>query len=564
MAAVQETSPTERYYKRFKLLESDRSSWDGHWKEISEYLLPISGRFLGGEERPNKGTKINDKIIDDTATYSIGILSAGMQGGLTSPARPWFRLAPSDPNMMENKAVRLWLETVRDRMLEVFSRSNFYDTIHSVYQELATFGTGVMHIEEDYDNVIRCRCYTVGEYYLALDKFYRVDTLYRVFWATAGQLVSRFGKENCSDSVVKMVENRQLDDWVKCCHVIEPRNDPDEKKGGKGMPWRSVYFEWGRNKDKLLGEGGYEEFPVVALRWNVTGSDVYGRGPGMDALGNVKMLQRMQSQSLIALEKQINPPMNAPSSMKGVDPISIRSGEVNFVNAGQGQQGLAPTFLTNFNIQQVEAKIQQVQMAIGRAFFNELFITPQFNDQRQRTATEIAAIQQEKMLRLGSVLERVQSEGLGPIIDRVFNIMQRHDILPTPPEELADMDLKVEYIDILAQAQKLSALTTVERVATFAANMMQAFPEVRHKFDAMQAIDVYAENAGVAPTIIRSDDEAKASQAAEQQQQQMAQGLAMAEQGAAAAQKLGQTPVGEAEQTLLDRMLGGGNGGVQQ
>jgi len=256
--------------------------------------------------------------------------------------------------------------------------------------------------------------------------------------------------------------------------------------------------------------------------------------------------------------------MNAPGSMKGVDPISIRSGEVNFVNAGQGQQGLAPTFLTNFNIQQVEAKIQQVQMAIGRAFFNELFITPQFNDQRQRTATEIAAIQQEKMLRLGSVLERVQSEGLGPIIDRVFNIMQRHNILPTPPEELAGMDLKVEYIDILAQAQKLSALTTVERVATFAANMMQAFPEVRHKFDAMQAIDVYAENAGVAPTIIRSDDEAKASQAAEQQQQQMAQGLAMAEQGAAAAQKLGQTPVGEAEQSLLDRMLGGGNGGVQQ
>ena len=119
-----------------------------------------------------------------------------------------------------------------------------------------------------------------------------------------------------------------------------------------------------------MGEGGYEEFPAVALRWNVTGSDVYGRGPGMDALGNVKMLQKMQSQGLIALEKQINPPMNAPSSMKGVDPISIRSGEVNFVNAGQGQQGLAPTFLTNFNIQQVEAKIQQVQMAIGRAFFN--------------------------------------------------------------------------------------------------------------------------------------------------------------------------------------------------
>ena len=562
MAAVQEVNPVERFYKRFKMLEMERKSWDSHWKELSDYLMPISGRFLNGDTQPNQGTKLNGNIIDGSATLAAGILAAGMQGGLTSPARPWFRLTAGTPGLMEEKDVRMWLDTVRDIVLEVFARSNFYDSIFMVYQELAIFGTSVMLIEEDFENVIRCRVFTVGEYYLALDKHQRVDTLYRVFWATAGQLVSRFGKANCSDTVVKMVENRQQDKWVKVVHVIEPREDASEKKGAKGMPWRSVYFEWGKDRNKFLGESGFEEFPCIALRWNVTGGDVYGRGPGMDALGDVKMLQKMQQESLIAIGKMVNPPLNAPSTMKGTEIVTQRAGEINFVPGGQGQQGVVPALQVNFPVDKIEMKIAQTVQKIGRFFYNELFITPEFSDGKNRTATEVSAMQQEKMLRLGAIMGRIQSEGLGPLIDRVFNICDRAGIFPPPPQALHGTDLKVEYIDLLAQAQKLVNTTAIERAATFAANLMPVFPEVKHKFDAQEAIDQYSESVGIPSSVIRDDKEAAARAKAEAQQIANAQALANIQQATQATKNLADTPVGGAEENMLDRLLGGSQQGA--
>lgn len=562
MAAAWETNPVERYYKRFRLLEAERRSWDSHWKELSDYLMPISGRFLTGDTQPNQGTKLNDNILDGTATLASGILAAGMHGGLTSPARPWFRMRTGVPQLMEAKDVRVWLDSARDIMLEVFSRSNFYDSIFMVYQELGVFGTAVMLVEEDFENVIRCRVFTIGEYYLALNKHQRVDTLYRLFWATAGQLVSRFGRENCSDSVVRMVENRQNDQWVKCVHAIEPRDDFNADKGAKGMPWKSVYFEWGRDRNKLLGESGYEEFPAIALRWSMTGGDIYGRGPGMDALGDVKMLQELQKKSLIAIGKMVDPPLNAPGNMKGTDIVTQRAGEVNFVPMGQGQQGVTPAVQVNFPVDKVEMKIAQTAQKIGRYFYNELFLTPEFGDGKNRTATEVSAIQQEKMLRLGAIMGRIQSEGLDPLIDRVFNICNRAGIFPPPPLALNGVDLKIEYIDLLAQAQKLVNTTAIERLATFAANLMPVFPEVRHKFDAQEAVDQYGESVGTPASVIRDDKEAAARQQAEAQQMANAQALANIQQATEATKNLADTPVGGAEQNMLDRLMGGSQQGA--
>jgi hypothetical protein len=117
------------YLKRWTALKNERSTWDSHWREISDYLLPRSGRFF--TKKVNDGGKRHNNIYDNTATRSLRVLAAGMMAGMTSPARPWFRLATQNEDLMDSDAVKLWLHNVTRQMLNVFSRSNTYRALHT-------------------------------------------------------------------------------------------------------------------------------------------------------------------------------------------------------------------------------------------------------------------------------------------------------------------------------------------------------------------------------------------------------------------------------------------------
>ena len=132
-------------------------------------------------------------MINETPVFALRTLAAGLMAGLTSPARPWFRLSIRDMDVSDNTPVRLWLDEVTKRILTVLSRATV--TTLCTYEELGCFGTGCMLIEEDYDDVIRCQTLTAGEYYLASSS--RIDTLYREYVLATGQVVERFGLEAC-------------------------------------------------------------------------------------------------------------------------------------------------------------------------------------------------------------------------------------------------------------------------------------------------------------------------------------------------------------------------------
>ena len=95
---------------RWAQLQNERASWMVHWREISECLLPRSGRFFVTDR--NRGDKRYNKILDNTATRALSVLAAGMMAGMTSPARPWFRLTTSVPELDEAAAVKTWLADV--------------------------------------------------------------------------------------------------------------------------------------------------------------------------------------------------------------------------------------------------------------------------------------------------------------------------------------------------------------------------------------------------------------------------------------------------------------------
>jgi hypothetical protein len=519
------------YERRLARLKQERESWAQHWQQLAEYVLPRAGRWLSASS--NRGDKLNGKIVDETATFALRTLVSGMMAGITSPARPWFRLATPDPEMMEVAAVRWWLHDTERRMRQVFNRSNIYNALSSVYEELALFGTAALVLEADTQDIVRGYALTAGEYMLANSGRLAVDTLYRELRMTTGQLVDRFGAENCSRTVRDLHGRGEIDTWVDVVHAIEPRTGREYGKAdAKNKPFRSVYFEAGNDPDRLLSEGGFDEFPAMCPRWYLAGSDVYGRSPGMEVLGSVKSLMMLQLRMAQGVDKIVNPAMVGPGSLKNAV-VNLLPGGVTYVD-GQARDVFRPAYEVNLRLAELGQLIQETQRRIERGLYADLFLMISQQDD-VRTATEIRVRQEEKLLVLGPMLERLQSELLDPLIGRTFRLMLAAGAIPDAPPELQGMDLRVEYISLLAQSQQAIATGSIERMAGFVGNLAGANPEVLDKVDFDQAVDEYGEALGVPPRMIRSDEDvAKLRAGRRQQQQALQQGQAMmtAAQGA--------------------------------
>ncbi|MCC4260789.1 MAG: portal protein [Pseudomonadota bacterium] len=530
---------------RFQALKTERArGWESNWRELAEYIEPRTGRWCLSDS--NNGERRDQKIINASATYAARALEAGMMSGITSPSRKWFNLATPDPDLMEYGPVKVWLHQVSMAMNELFARSNLYNVLPTIYGENGIFGTACMAAMPDQQDLVRFYPFTVGSYYIANSARLQVDTVYREFRMTARQMAQQFGQEALSQTVRGMLDSKG-DSWIDVCHAIEPNDDRvSGRMDNKNMPYRSVYFEKNGDRDKVLRQSGFRDFPAMAPRWKLNGEDVYGTGPGSIAIGDTKALQLMERRKAEMVEKGVRPPMIAPESLRN-QKASIVPGDITYVNVQQGTQGFVPALTVDPGwLTGIRGEIQAAEDKINTAFFVDLFLMVSQMDS-VRTATEIAVRKEEKMLMLGPVLERLNDELLDPLIDRTFGLMLEQSApiwaglmpgrpaLPPPPKELAGMDLRVEYTSILAQAQKALGVSSIERTVGFAGNLAGLNPEVLDKLDMDQAVDEYAAMIGVPPTMLRSDDQIaqiRQQRAEAQAQQAQAEQLSQSIQGA--------------------------------
>lgn len=548
--------------KRVEELEEARNRIKPQWEEIARYVTP--GRGVFDDAEPNQGDRKDRDLLDATPFQALTTLAAGMQGGLTSPSRPWFKLGVTDPELGDYEPVRVWLDEVERRMLHVLGRSNAYNGLHTLYAEVGAFGTGALYIEEDPMEVLRCTALTAGEYAVAFDSRGMPSEFCRTFWMSAPQMADAFGYDALSDAVRSALDNGRRGQWFRVHHLIFPNDDfsPLEKEDrpAKNMPWASVYWEHG--KDKPLRVSGYEEFPVLVPRWDVVGADFYGRGPGWAALGESKMLQELRFDYLEAQKIAIRPPVMGPTGLKNAR-ANLTAGAVTFYD---GPVGLQPIYQVRPDIPGQLQAIAESRQLIQRFFYADLFLMLAANDvnNRDMTAREVAERHEEKMLMLGPVLERLENELLDPLIERVFAIMDRMGLMPPPPEDLGGKLLQVEYISILAQAQRMVGIEGIERLADFVGRYAPLKPDALDKVDFDEAIDQYAKKLGVPAAVIVSDENVAAiREQRAQQQAQMEQMAAMqqaaqtAQQGAGAVNQMAQAAEGGGLGQVAE-LLGGG------
>jgi hypothetical protein len=481
----------EDLIKRYNSAKTRRDTWDTHYQELADYMLPRKADIV---KKRSRGEKRMEFIYDGTALQSIDLMAAFLHGMLTSGSAPWFHLDLKDEDVNRDDEVREWLQDTSMRMMRALNQSNFETEVHEVYVDLVVFGTACMFCEMDKGR-LRFSTRHISEYYVTEDQYGMVDAVFREYEMTASQAVERFGLENVGNFIARIFE-KNPDDDVTILHAVHPRTKRDVTKGDKSnMPFMSCYISM---EDKqIISEGGFEELPYVVPRFLKATGEVMGRSPAMTALPDVKMLNLMSKTIIQAAQKQIDPPLLVPDD-GFLLPIRTQPGGLNFFRSGS-RETITP-LNTGANIPIGLNMEEQRRAAIRSAFYVDQILS---SGSPSMTATEVMQRQEERMRVIGPVLGRLMNEMLRPLIDRIFSLMLRANMLAPAPEVLQGRNVDIEYVSPLAKAQKATSLNNTMKALEILMPLSEALPVGDH-IDPDGLVRHITDALGVPKTTMRS------------------------------------------------------------
>lgn len=555
--------------KRKSSLEDRRSPFEPLWRDLRKFYEPTIGKgLLDGDTDQAAAMREDENILNSTPRLLLHRMGAGLQSGITNQARRWFNFAAIDKKLTEYSAVREWLDKTAETVSSLMNRSNVYPALDQTYLHLGQFGTAAGIIYPDEDTHVHVRMDDAGNFWLGEDKRGRVTTLMERIPMTLDQVVEEFGNGWTPERIRERIKNGKGDERVTIWHLIEKHTRPDLIKDiAADRAFASIYWCEGEAHQDLnhgiLAIRSFSYNPIIAPRWSVNGS-AYGIGVGQLGLGDAKQLQQLEADKLKIVELEVDPPMAAPSSMKG-EAIHTGAGGITYYGDGMGQRGvpIARLFETRQQVQGLLEAINATEQRLRSTFYADLFaMMISLNMQpKTMTAREVNELSSEKVALLGPILTRLNTDLLNPLVDAVFAIAIEQGLIDEAPEVLQEQELRVEYVSSLHVEQAAaSRLTGLYKIAEFVGILANIVPSAVDKLDGDQMVDVAAASL-VEFGVVRDDKHVAAiRQARHEQEVQMAQQEAQIRQmqGVARATKdMAQTPVGQGG-TLLDAVAGGG------
>lgn len=558
---------------RLGMLRAWRWSWWAYWSRLAEFFLPRRFHWVITANRMQKGSPINDQIIDSTGLQAVETCASGMWSGLTNPARPWLKLRQALPWIELDAEATEWLEDTEQRLYTVLSQSNFYTEMAQSFQDLTVFGTAPGIIYEDFEDVIRVYTPCAGEYYLAAGARFSNDTLYREFVLTVAQIVEMFTIERCPDPVQKMWAQggSSVDMEFVVCHAIEP-NFPISKRGvtkesvrpvPKVFTYREIYWLRGTPAKRPLSVHGFHRKPFYTLRWSKVSNEPYGRSPCMNALGDNRQVQQETRRKAEFIEKGVRPPMGASPELKN-EPSSIVPGNITYFDTSNGKKGFFPLFDVQPQwLAGISADIKEVNTRLEKALFVDVFMAiTQMQGVQPRNELELTKRDLERLQKLGPVIDLVEGE-LQLAIERILDIMDRRKMLKEKPESLRDVPLKIEFTTIMRIAQRSSMAVSIKDFLAVTTQMSAAaksagLPDPLRKVNMDKAVDKYADVSNVPSDLLFTEDQVNEQDQARAQAQQQAQIPGAAAAAVDAAKTLSDTSM--AGGTALSSLLGNPGG----
>ena len=543
---------------RLQGLRSWRWSAWAFWDVLARYFLPRRHIWTVTANRMNKDRPVNDAIKDSTGLMAVRTCAGGMWSGLTSPSRPWFKLANALPWLKLDADAQTWLKDTQDRIYTVLGQSNFYTIMAQAFKDEIVFGSAPIICYEDFDTVVNFYLPCAGEYFLDVGGNLRNNTLYREFTYNVLQIVDFFGIKNCPQEVANAWReggsSLQLEFVI--AHAIEPNTPIKDRKSkdpdrtvrivADRFAYREVYWVRGTKSQQPLSKRGFNLQPNATLMWSQVSNDPYGHGPCEDCIGDSKQVQLQTIRKAEYIGKGVRPPMGASPEMKN-EPASIIEGQITYFNTDGGKKGFFPLFEPNPQwLPALTADIAQVNARIDKCLYVELFMAiSRMEGVQPRNQLELSKRDLERLQELGPVITLAE-QALEIIIQRVMNIMTRRKMLLPPPASLQGVPLKIGFTSIMRLAQRSAESVAMKDVFQTAGALSSAakaagVPDPIRIINLDDALRHYADLNEFPPSLMFSNGEVVQHDQIRHQELMKAQAPQQAMAGVQAAKTLSET-----------------------
>ena len=510
-------------------LKDSRRNWENTWQEIGDLVSPNRSDFL---TLRTQGEKRREKIFESTPLRALTRFSSGMHNLLTPSTQSWFELKMRNGALNEERDVKLWLEETTRVLIQTFNRphNNFHPSMHEYLLDLGAFGTGIMHVRDIPGEGPYFASYPLYNCYLAKNDMGRVDTIYRVYEHTAKEVLEAFGEEKLPDKVKKSLEAGKYYDKFECVHVVKPVSTFKDAPI-KRFPFVSIYFM--PTAKTILNVGGFDSFPFVCSRWERNSQETYGRGPGAEALADIKMLNEMEKTYLKALQKMVDPPLMIPDD-GFLNPVRTTPGGINYYRSGLGKDERIFPMPTPGRVDIAEMKMSQVRQNIEKAFYLDMMELPgpvaNDGDVLRFTATEVQARQRDRLQIVGPLVARQEIEMLGPMIERATQILLTNNMLPMPPDIIMEQEeFNIEYRNPVSVAMRGYELNSISQLIQFLTPIAQIDPTILQRLDTSQIVKLGSDILRTPPSVVKDDAQFQQEQQQQQQQSALMQTLQQAQ-----------------------------------
>ncbi len=498
----------EQIIKRQELAQSRKDNWRQIYEDCYEFALPQRNLYDGFYEGGNApGQNKMSRVFDSTAINSTQRFANRIQSGLFPPYSSWCRLEPGQDIPQERRLeAQAALDIYSDKMFALLRQTNFDLAMGEFLLDLAV-GTAVMLVQPG-DDLTPIRFTAVPQYLVCIEEgaHGKVDNVYRRMRMKAEAITQHWEDAEIPPKLQRLIDDKPTEE----VELIEATCLDVES----GMFHYYVITKAG--KEQLLMRE-MKSSPWIVARYMKVAGEIYGRGPLLTAIPDIKTLNK-------TLELLLK---NASLSIAGVytaaddgvlnpQTIRIAPGAIIPVARNGGPQGESLRMLPrsgDFNVSQIV--INDLRMNVKKILLDDT-LPP--DNMSARSATEVSQRISELATNLGSAFGRLITETMLPLVSRILYVMDERGLIELPLK-VNGLEVKVTPVSPIAQAQNMG---DIEKLMQWVQMASALGPDGQMAVRTGAIADHVADKLGV-PAELRTSPQERQQMAEQQAQMQAAQ-----------------------------------------
>lgn len=440
--------PVEEIVKRAEVAQRKKDLFEDLYRDCYEFALP-QRQLYGYWEGNSVGNKKMTRVFDSTAINSTQRFANRLQSGIFPPQRKWCRLEPGQDIPLDRRTqAQAVLDVYNDTMFSVIKQSNFDIAIGEFLLDLSV-GTACMLVLPG-DDVQPINFIPVPMFLVSYEEGANglVDKIYRRMRMKGESITQQWKDAELPEPVAQRIKDKPTDDVELLEATVY-----DEERGD----W--CYHVIDKVSNEELVYRRMKSSPWVISRYMKVAGEIYGRGPLVTALPDIKTLNK-------TLELVLK---NASLAVAGVytaaddgvlnpQTVKIIPGTIIPVARNGGPQGESLRPLPragDFNVSQIV--INDLRMNIKKVLLDES-LPP--DNMSARSATEVVERMKELAQNLGSAFGRLINETMIPLVSRILQVMDERGLIDLPLR-VNGLEVKVSPVAPLAMAQNMEEINSI-------------------------------------------------------------------------------------------------------